>query len=147
MTDRKTSSMAVYENERDLLEDTVYRRLQPVWSEFSDANAVFDEHGPAQLFCAQKICEGSPSRSFPSPAQAHANRESVCCLLVLNLVSSTPSVLSFLPEIGRLMTWDSDSKFAVNKHFQKVGITRKAFSYMGALTIDFVHTYGAFPAS
>jgi hypothetical protein len=45
------------------------------------------------------------------------------------------------------MTWDSDSKFAVNKHFQKVGITRKAFSYMGALTIDFVHTYGAFPAS
>jgi hypothetical protein len=39
-------------------------------------------------------------------------------------------------EIGRLMTWDGDSKRAVNEHFQKLGITRKAFSDMGALTID-----------
>jgi hypothetical protein len=34
------------------------------------------------------------------------------------------------------LTWDGDSKCAVNEHFQKVGITRNAFSYMGSLTID-----------
>ena len=43
--------MAVYEHERDLLEDTVllYRRLVSKWSEFSDAYAVFDQHNPIQL--------------------------------------------------------------------------------------------------
>ena len=28
--------MAVHEHERDLLEDTVYRRIQALWSDFSD---------------------------------------------------------------------------------------------------------------
>jgi hypothetical protein len=36
------------------------------------------------------------------------------------------------------MTWDGDSKNAVNTHFGKVGDIRKAFDYMGALTIDVV---------
>jgi hypothetical protein len=39
-------------------------------------------------------------------------------------------------EIGRLMAWDGDSKNAVNTHFGKVGDIRRAFDYMGALTID-----------
>jgi hypothetical protein len=47
----------VHENERDLLENTVYRRLVSLWSEFSDAYAVFDKHGPAQLLCAQQVWE------------------------------------------------------------------------------------------
>ena len=34
------------------------------------------------------------------------------------------------------MTWDRDSKHAVNKHFQKVGNTRTVFSYMDTLTIN-----------
>jgi hypothetical protein len=34
------------------------------------------------------------------------------------------------------MTWDSDSKNDINNHFGKVGDTRRAFDYMGALTID-----------
>ena len=46
--------MEVYEYERDLLEDTVYCRLVSLWSEFSDAFAVFYQHGPAQLLCAQQ---------------------------------------------------------------------------------------------
>jgi hypothetical protein len=45
--------MAVHEHERDLLEDTVYRCIQALWSDFSDAYAVFDENGPTQPFCAQ----------------------------------------------------------------------------------------------
>jgi hypothetical protein len=39
-------------------------------------------------------------------------------------------------EIGRLMAWDGNSKNAVNTHFGKVGEIRRAFDYMGALTID-----------
>ena len=49
--------MAVHEHERDLLEDTVYRRIQALWSEFSDAYAVFDDTGPTQPLCAQKVWE------------------------------------------------------------------------------------------
>jgi len=39
-------------------------------------------------------------------------------------------------EIGQLMAWDGDSKNAVNNHFGKVGNIRRAFEYMGAITID-----------
>jgi len=39
-------------------------------------------------------------------------------------------------EIGRLMTWNGDSKNAVNEHFKQVSSIRKAFSYMDKLTID-----------
>jgi hypothetical protein len=56
--------MAVHEHERDLLEDTVYRRIQALWSDFSDVYAVFDENGPTQLFCAQKVWE-SLLNTFP----------------------------------------------------------------------------------
>jgi hypothetical protein len=40
------------EHEYNLLEDTVYHRIQALWSDFSDAYAVFDENGPTQPFCA-----------------------------------------------------------------------------------------------
>jgi hypothetical protein len=54
---KEGSWMVVYEHERDLLEDTVYRRLASLWSELSDAYAVSDQHGPAQLLCAQQVWE------------------------------------------------------------------------------------------
>ena len=34
------------------------------------------------------------------------------------------------------MAWDGDSKNVVNTHFGKVDDIRRAFEYMGALTID-----------
>ena len=34
------------------------------------------------------------------------------------------------------MTWNGDSKNAVNEHFKQVSSIRKAFSYMDKLTID-----------
>ena len=49
--------MVVHEHEHDLLEDTVYRRIQALWSDFSDTYSVFDENGPTQPFCAQKVWE------------------------------------------------------------------------------------------
>jgi hypothetical protein len=70
---KEESWMAVHENERDLLEDTVYRRLVSLRSEIPDAYAVFDKHGPAQLAFVRSTGMGSPSRGFPSQAQAHAN--------------------------------------------------------------------------
>jgi hypothetical protein len=54
---KEQSWMTVYEHERDLLEDTVYRRLVSLWSEFSDAYAVFDQHGPVYLLCTQQVWE------------------------------------------------------------------------------------------
>jgi hypothetical protein len=72
---KEESWMAVHENERDLLEDTVYRRLVSLWSEFSDDYTVFDKHGsqrPCPYF-VRSTGMGSPSRGFPSQAQAHAH--------------------------------------------------------------------------
>jgi hypothetical protein len=54
---KEESWMTVYEHERDLLEDTVYHSLMSLWSEFSNACAVFDQHGPAQFLCAHQVWE------------------------------------------------------------------------------------------
>jgi hypothetical protein len=73
--------MSVYEHEHDLLEDTVYHRLVSLWSEFSDAYAVFDQHGPAQHVWEALLT------TFPLK---HKRMQTV-------LLAS---------EIGRLMAWD-----------------------------------------
>ena len=106
-------------HERDLLEDPVYRRLVSLWSEFSDAYAVFDQHGPAQLFCAQQVWSLWEALLAAFPLK-HKRMQTVL----------------LAREIGRLMAWDGDSKNAVNTHFGKVGDIRRAFDYTGALTID-----------
>jgi hypothetical protein len=56
--------MVVHENEHDLLKDTVYHSVVSLWSEFSDAYAAFDKHGPAQLLYDQQIWE-SLLEAFP----------------------------------------------------------------------------------
>jgi hypothetical protein len=92
---------------------TPSRRLSTLWSEFSDAYAIFDEHGFDNLLCAAKFWEAN----F---ALTHKRMET-------QLLAR---------EISRLMTWDGDTVDAVNDHFLKVGHTRKVFSYMEKLTID-----------
>jgi hypothetical protein len=47
--------MWVVADQRDLLEDTMYRRLFTLWDEFADAQVVFDDHGSDNHFCAQKV--------------------------------------------------------------------------------------------
>jgi hypothetical protein len=113
---KEASWMAVYEHERDLLEDTVYSRLVSLWSEFSDAYAVFNQHGPDQLLCDQQVWEALLT-TFPLK---HKRMQTVL----------------LAREIGRLMAWDGDSKNAVNTHFGKVGDIRRDFEYMDTLTID-----------
>jgi hypothetical protein len=54
---KETDRMALHEHERDLLEDTMYRRLANLWSEFSDAISVFDVNTTAQQLCSQKVWE------------------------------------------------------------------------------------------
>ena len=108
--------MAVHENERDLLEDTVNLRLVSLWSEFSEAYAVFDNHCPAELLCAQHVWEALLA-AFP-------------------LKHKLMQTVLLAREIGRLMTWDCTSKNDVNTHFGKVGKIRLAFKYMDSLTID-----------
>ena len=52
---RTPSRMWVVADQRDLLEDTMYRRLFTLWDEFADAQVVFDDHGSDNHFCAQKV--------------------------------------------------------------------------------------------
>jgi hypothetical protein len=112
--EKEESFTSVHENERDLLEVTVYRLLVSPWSGFPDAFDVFDKHGPAQLLFTQKAWEALLT-AFP-------------------LKHKSMQTVLLAREIGRLMTWDGDSKNAVNAHFGKVGKIRNAFSYMDDLT-------------
>jgi hypothetical protein len=95
---------------------TPYTAVLCLWSEFSHTYAVFDQHGPAQLLCTQKVWEALLT-AFP------LKHKSIQAVLLAR-------------EIGRLMAWDRDSKNAVNIHFGQVGDIHSVFEYMGALTID-----------
>jgi hypothetical protein len=103
---KEESWMTVYEHERDLLEDTVYRRLVSLWSEFSDAQAVFDQHGPAQhlspkscalsrygkLFSLHSLSRTRACKLSFLPVRSDAVWR-CCCLLVLDSVTSTPQCI------------------------------------------------------
>ena len=86
--------MAVHEHKRDLLEDTVYHHIQALWSDFSDAYAVFYENGPTQQFCAQKVWEALLN-SFPLQ---HKRMQTVL----------------LAREIGNLVAWNGASKRDIN---------------------------------
>jgi hypothetical protein len=45
---KENAWMALYEHDRDTLEDILYRRLQDLWAPLTDAMKVFDTHGSAQ---------------------------------------------------------------------------------------------------
>ena len=45
--------MALYEHDRDTLEDLMYCKLQDLWSPLTDAIKVFDDNGSAQPLRAQ----------------------------------------------------------------------------------------------
>ena len=49
--------MALYEHDRDTLEDLMYCKLQDLWSPLTDAIKVFDDNGSAQPLRAQKVWE------------------------------------------------------------------------------------------
>jgi len=102
--------MVVHEHERDLLEDTVYRRIQALWSDFSDTYSVFDENGPTQPFCAQKVWEALLN-AFPLQ---HKRMQTVL----------------LAREIGNLVAWNGASKRDNNNLFKSLNVTRQSFSCM-----------------
>ena len=109
--------MAVHEHKRDLLEDTVYHHIQALWSDFSDAYAVFYENGPTQQFCAQKVWEALLN-SFPLQ---HKRMQTVL----------------LAREIGNLVAWNGASKRDINNLFKLLNVTRQSFSCMQQeFTID-----------
>jgi hypothetical protein len=92
--------MAMYEHDRDTLEDILYRRLQDLWAPLTDSIQVLDAHGAAQPFCAQILWEALLA-AFPLD---HKRMQTVL----------------LAREIARMMRWDGDSKSAVNHHFASV---------------------------
>ncbi len=46
--------MALYANDRDVLETLLYRRLQTLWHDCTDALAVFTKHRACTEFCGHR---------------------------------------------------------------------------------------------
>jgi hypothetical protein len=109
--------MVVHEHESNLLEDTVYRRIKALWSDFSDTYAVFDENDPTQLFCTQKVWEA--------------------LLDVFPLHRKQMQTILLAREIGNLVAWNGASKRDINNLFKSLNVTRQSFSFMQEeFTID-----------
>jgi hypothetical protein len=49
--------MAMYANDRDVIEHLLYRRLKFLWADCTDAITVFARHRAQEEFCAQKVWE------------------------------------------------------------------------------------------
>jgi hypothetical protein len=109
---KENAWMALYEHDRDTLEDILYRRLQDLWVPLTDAMKVFDTHGSAQQLCAQKVWEALLT-AFPLD---HKRMQTVL----------------LAREIARMMRWDGDSKGAVNRHFASVTELHRNMGYIGS---------------
>ena len=58
VTDHKERTwMAMYTNDRDVIEHLLYCRLKFLWTDCTDAMAVFACHRVQEEFCAQKVWE------------------------------------------------------------------------------------------
>ena len=108
--------MALYEHDRDTLEDILYSRLQDLWAPLTDAMKVFDTHCSAQQLCAQKVWKALLT-AFPLD---HKRMQTVL----------------LAREIARMMRWDGDSNGAVNRHFASVTELHRTTGYIGNLSIE-----------
>jgi hypothetical protein len=113
---KENAWMALYEHDRDTLEDILYRSLQDLWAPLTDVMKVFDTHGSAQQLCAQKVWEALLT-AFPLD---HKRMQTVL----------------LAREIARMMRWDGDSKGAVNKHFASVTELHHTMGYIGNFSIE-----------
>jgi hypothetical protein len=113
---KENAWMALYEHDRDTLEDILYRRLQDFWAPLTNAMKVFDTHGSAKQMCAQKVWEALLT-AFPLD---HKRMQTVL----------------LAREIARMIRWDGDSKGAVNRHFASVTELHRTMGYIGNLSIE-----------
>jgi hypothetical protein len=47
--------MTVYANDRDVIEDLLYRSLKTLWSNCTDVIAIFSQNHAGEEFCVQKV--------------------------------------------------------------------------------------------
>jgi hypothetical protein len=113
---KENAWMALYEHDRDTLEDILYHRLQDLWAPLTEAMKVFDTHGSAQQLCAQKVWEA--------------------LLTVFLLDHKRVQTVLLAREIARMMRWDGDSKDAVNLHFASVTELHRTMGYISNLSIE-----------
>jgi hypothetical protein len=113
---KENAWMALYEHDRDTLEDILYRRLQDLWAPLTDAMKVFDTHDSDQQLCDQRVWEA--------------------LLTVFPLDHKRMQTVLLAREIARMMRWDGDSKGAVNRHFASVTELHRTMGYIGNLSIE-----------
>ena len=97
---KKRAWMALYANDRDVIEDLLYRRLRTLWSGCTDAIAIFSQHIAPEEFCAQKVWDS--------------------LLTVFPLNHKRMQTVLLAREFSRLMAWDGHSKADVDRHFSDV---------------------------
>ena len=102
--------MALYANDRDVLETLLYRRLQTLWHDCTDALAVFTKHRANTEFCGQKVWEALLA-AFPLD---HQRMQTVL----------------LATEFGNLMAWDGCSKADVDRHFSNVSDTLEMLTFL-----------------
>jgi hypothetical protein len=103
--------MALYANDRDVLETLLYRRLQTLWHTCTDALEVFTKHRASVEFCGQKVWDAL-LEAFPL---AHQRMQTVL----------------LATEFGNLMEWDGHSKADVDRHFSNVTDTLEMLTFLG----------------
>jgi hypothetical protein len=87
--------MALYANDRDVIEDLLYRSLKTIWSDCTEAPAIFSKHSVGTELCGQKVWEALLS-AFP-----------------LNHKRMQTVLLDC--EFSLLMAWDGQSKADVDR--------------------------------
>ena len=114
--------MALYANDRDVLETLLYRRLQTLWHDCTDALAIFSKHSAGTDLCGQKVWEALLT-AFPLN---HNRMQTV--LLAHEFIS--------------LMAWDGHSKADVDRHFSNVSDTLEMLHFLGR-NIDITDVFKA----
>ncbi len=103
--------MALYANDRDVLETLLYRRLQTLWHVCTDSLVIFSKHRACTELCAQKVWEALLTE-FP------LNHNRMQTVLLAR-------------EFSSLMAWDGHSKADVDRHFSNVSDTLEMLTFLG----------------
>jgi len=103
--------MTLYAHDRDVLETLLYRRLQTLWHDCTDALAVFAKHRADTELCGQKVWEALLT-AFPLD---HKRMQTVL----------------LATEFGNLMAWDGRTKADVDRHFSNITDTLEMLTFLG----------------
>jgi hypothetical protein len=103
--------MTLYAHDRDVLETLLYRRLQTLWHDCTDALAVFAKHRADTELCGQKVWEALLT-AFPLD---HKRMQTVL----------------LATEFGNLMAWAGRTKADVDRHFSNITDTLEMLTFLG----------------